>query len=100
MTIEISLLISGLAVAVSLYFGTKNSKRNDKQDTKQDAAEMTMVIVKLENINTGINKIEAKMNSFEADIKDINEKYARMDESLKSAWKRIEIIEKSKERMD
>ena len=102
MTIEISLLISGLAVAVSLYFGTKNSKRNDKQDTKTDAAEMTTVIVELKNISKDTTEIKNDMKDVKQDVKSNTESIIRIDESLKSAWKRIEIIEgkKQNERKD
>lgn len=96
MTIEIALLISGVSLAFGIYQGVSNHKRIQKADAKQDASEMTTVIVKLENICAGIAKIEAKMNSIENDRKEDREKLIRIDESLKAAWKRINIIEQVK----
>lgn len=96
MTIEVALLISGISLAFALYQGISNMKRNQKNDVKQDASELTTVIVKLENIGSGIAKIEAKMNTFEVDRKEDREKIIRLEESVKSAWKRIEIIESKK----
>jgi peptidoglycan hydrolase CwlO-like protein len=96
MTIEISLLISGVAVAVSIYLGITSNRRSQKTDDKKEASEMTTVIVKLENIGTGIAKIEAKMNSIENDRREDREKLIRLEESVKSAWKRIDLIEKNK----
>lgn len=93
MTIEVALLISGVSLAFALYQGISNLKRNQRTDAKKDASEMTTVIVKLENIGSGIAKIEAKMNAYESDRKEDREKLIRLEESVKSAWKRIEIIE-------
>jgi len=96
MTIEVALLISGMSLAFGVYQGISNMRRNQKAEDKQDASELTTVIVKLENIGTGITKIEAKMNSFESDRKEDREKLIRLEESVKSAWKRIEIMENIK----
>lgn len=100
MTIEVALLISMLAVSASIYFGLSSKKRNEKNDTKKDAAEMTTVIIKLDNISTGVAEIKSELTNVKSDVKEVREKNIRMDESLKSAWKRIEeliiIIEKYK----
>lgn len=100
MTIEVALLISGVSLAFAIYSGISNMKRNQNADVKKDASEMTTVIVKLENINTGITEIKAEMNSVKNDRKEDREKIIRLDESLKSAWKRIEIIEGNKKNGD
>ena len=92
MTIELAYVISGLSLAFAIYTGIASMKRNQKVDDKKDASELTTVIVKLENIGYGITKIETKMNSIENDRKEDREKIIRMDESLKSAWKRIEEL--------
>ena len=86
-------MISGLAVAVSVFLGITSNRRSQKTDDKKEASEMTTVIVKLENIGSGIAKIEAKMNSIENDRRDDREKLIRLEESVKSAWIRIGVIE-------
>ena len=54
MTIEISLLLSGVSVAFAIFFGICSKQRNEKKDTQEDAEQRattdTMVMVKLENI--------------------------------------------------
>ena len=96
MTIEVALLISGVSVAFGIYTGISNLKRNQKNDTKQDVSEMTTVIVKLENISNGITEIKSELNNVKNDRKEDREKIIRLEESLKSAWKRIQIIENNK----
>lgn len=100
MTIEVALLISGVSLAFAIYQGVSNLKRNEKSDAKADASEMTTVIVKLENINTGITEIKSELSNVKTDIKDDREKIIRLEESLKSAWKRIEVIESKKNQGD
>lgn len=92
MQIEIAYVISALSLVFGIYSGITNMKRSQKVDDKKDASELTTVIVKLESISNGITKIESKMNSIENDRKEDREKLIRMEESLKSAWKRIEEL--------
>ncbi len=80
MTIEVALLISGVSLAFGIYSGISNMKRNQKADTKQDTAELTTVIVKLENIGTGITEIKSEMSNVKNDIKDDRERLIRLEE--------------------
>jgi len=93
MTVEVSLLIAVISVAFGVYSGIVSQRRNEKQDSKKDATDMTTVIIKLENIGTGIAEIKSEMTNVKNDRKEDREKIIRLEESLKSAWKRIEIIE-------
>lgn len=93
MTIEVALLISGVSLAFGIYQGVSNLRRNNRTDDKNDATQLTTVIVKLENIGDGVNEIKADMKNVKSDVGELKEKQVRTEESLKSAWKRIEIIE-------
>ena len=56
---------------------------------------MTTVIVKLENIQAATTEIKNDIKSLKSDVRANSEDIVRMDESLKSAWKRInELAEK------
>ncbi|TFJ32569.1 hypothetical protein CKN99_06040 [Carnobacterium maltaromaticum] len=56
---------------------------------------LTTVLVKLENINNGINKIESKMDRVESETRANSEKLIKVEESTKQAHKRIdEIVQK------
>lgn len=94
MTIEITILLSILSVSVAACVATYNIRRSNKQDVKTEASEMTTVIVKLENISNGISEIKADMNGVKEDVKDLRDKYARLDESNKQAHKRIDEMKK------
>ena len=96
MTVEVALLISGISVAFSIFAGISNLRRNQKLDDKKDATEMTTVIVKLENIGTGITEIKSEMSNVKSDIKESRERLIKVEESAKQAHKRIDTLEKYK----
>lgn len=96
MTVEVALLISGVSLAFAIYSGIANLKRNKSSDDKKDATEMTTVIVKLENIETGITEIKSEMNNVKNDIKESRERIIKVEESAKQAHKRLDSFEKYK----
>ena len=96
MTIEVALLISGVSVAFGIYQGVTNLKRNEKTDVKADTSQLTTVIVKLENIGTGIAEIKNEMNNVKNDNKESRERLIKVEESAKQAHKRLDAFEKYK----
>lgn len=93
-TIEISILLSAVSVAFAIYFGLKRVKRSEKLDIKSDTAQLTTVIVKLENIGIGIAEIKAELFNVKNDVKEDRERIIRLEESVKQAHKRIDGLEK------
>ena len=51
------------------------------------------MIVKLENIGKDTSEIKADIKGVKSDVKKNTEQIIRLDESLKSAWKRINQLE-------
>lgn len=93
MTIEVALLISAVSLAFGIYSGISNLKRNKAADDKREATEMTTVIVKLDAIGRDTAEIKNDLKSVKEDVKTNTEQIIRLDESLKSAWKRINMLE-------
>lgn len=79
MTIEVALLISGVSVAFGIYQGVSNLRRNNRNDDKTDASQLTTVIVKLENIGNDISEIKNDMRNVKDDMKDINIRLVKME---------------------
>ena len=99
MTIEAALLISGISVTFGIYQGVSNLKRNERTEAKSDASELTTVIVKLENIGDGIKEIKSELGNIKQDINDITVRLVKVEESSKSAHKRLDTCEKYCKRM-
>lgn len=83
MTIEVALLISGVSLAFGIYQGITNMRRNSKKDDQYDAAQLTTVIVKLENIGDGVNEIKNDMRNVKDDMKDINIRLVKTEQQVK-----------------
>lgn len=90
MTIEIALIISAISLGFGIYQGVSNLKRNDRQDNRAEATQITAVIVKLETIGEGINEIKLDMRNIRNEIKDIRERLTKVEESTKSAHHRLD----------
>lgn len=86
MTIELTILISVISICCTIYGVARNAKR----DVKADAAESTTVLIKLEGIQSGVNEIKQDIKSVKTDVRDLQDKVARVEESTKSAHKRID----------
>lgn len=96
MSIDVALLISIVSLGFSMFAGISNLKRSAKADDKKDAAEITTVIVKLENIGNGITEIKNEISNVKNDIKEDRERIIRVEESAKQAHKRLDALEKYK----
>lgn len=94
MTVEVALVISALSVGFGIWSGISNTKRNEKNDTKADASQLTTVIVKLENIGNGITEIKSEMNNVKNEQKESRERIIKVEESAKQAHKRLDTWEK------
>ena len=59
------------------------------KDGKRGTVTMTTVVIKLENISNGVNEIKGELRGVREDVRDVRERQAKSEESLKSAWNRI-----------
>ena len=94
LTIEVSLLISGVSVAFAIFFGICSKQRNDKKDTQEEterrAENDTMVVVKLENIADDIKDIKRESKENREEMKQLRERVVIVEQSLKSYHKRLD----------
>lgn len=98
MTVEVALLISFLGVFFAIFFGALTNRRSQKAEDRREQNDMTTVICKLESISTDTNEIKNDIKSLKSDVRHNSENIIRIDESLKSAWKRINELSQSKEK--
>lgn len=91
MTIEVSLLLTGISVAFAIYFGINTKRRNDRQDDQKSAAANAEVMMKLENIADDLKEIKAENRNFREDIANLRERVAKVESSLKSYHKRLDV---------
>jgi peptidoglycan hydrolase CwlO-like protein len=98
MIIDQATIISLLSLFIAAVVAISGLNRDRKKDNKQDAIEMTTVIVKLENINDGISEIKSDQRNIKREIQEVREHVVIVDQSVKSAHHRIdEIVKQMKE---
>ena len=90
MRIEIPLLISFLSLLTAIIVAISGLRRNQAIDEREAASEMTTLIVKLENLSDGINEIKADLKNIKADVLELRERVIIVEQSAKSAHKRLD----------
>jgi hypothetical protein len=100
MTIEVALVISGVSLAFGLYSGIANMKRNSKTDTQQEATQLTTVIVKLENLGTGITEIKNELFNIKNDTRELRDRIIAVEQSTKQAHKRLDDMKGAKHELE
>lgn len=93
MQIDTGTLLSIAALAISAIVCFTNLRRNNRHDDKQEAIELTTLLVKIENINNGINEIKSDVRNMRADIQEVRERLVTVEQSVKSAHHRLDKIE-------
>ena len=97
MQVEITVIISFLSLCVAGVVAITSIRRNKSTDDKKEASEMTTLIVKLENINNGVNEIKSDMRNMRNDIQDLRDRLIIVEQSTKSAHRRLDGLEGKKE---
>lgn len=93
MTVDVSLLLSIVSVVVAVVVAVTNIRRSNQDDTREDAANLTTLIVKLENIGEGVNEIKSDMRNMKSDIQDLRDRLITVEQSDKSAHHRLDTLE-------
>ena len=94
MSVDLSLALSSLSVFFAILFGALNLLRAEKKSEKSSTAQMTTVIVKLENICSVCNEIKSELSTVKSELASLSVRLADAEQSLRSAWKQIELIER------
>lgn len=101
MSIELSILISGVAAAFAIFFGLKNSRRNDVKDIEERATRDATIMVKLDAISSDVKAIKGDISNINKKVDAIDRRVTIVEQSTKSAHKRLDgIVGKREDRKD
>lgn len=93
--IAVGCTIGGFAIS---YFTFQKMKSSEiKAVTKDETEERTKVSVKLDHIKSGVDDVRLDMKDNTRQVGRINETLIRVEESAKSAHKRIDKLEERSE---
>lgn len=94
MTVEISLLLSGISVAFAIFFGISSKSRNERKDTEQEtedrASTHTLLMTKLENIADDVKDIKRDYRETNIEVQNLRERVVAVEQPLKSYHKRLD----------
>lgn len=102
----IGVCISAISVGAVIYFNSKNSKHTDTKDNEQHMKERieeikertkenAIITGKLDLINSSNQEIKEQITSLVKKVDAHGDRLTKVEESLATAWKRIdEIAEK------
>ncbi len=89
MTVEITLLIA----VVSFGIGFIGHWQKTKQITEDKAEEKAEMSTKLNYIDTGVRDIQLQVRNTDSRLDEFNDRVVRVEESTRSAHKRIDRME-------
>jgi len=90
MTIELGILISIMSLVIA-YLGYKLNKQ---KQVKEHVKETAKIETQLNYIGKGVDDIRIKLDTHDNKFSYMNERVTRVEESVKSAHKRIDKLEK------
>lgn len=101
MTIElpiaITVSVSIISVVFAIYFGIKSSKRADTSDVEKKAVETATINVKLDQIGSDVRDIKYDITAVKKDVQGLTERMIIVEQSTKSAHKRLDGMEEREE---
>lgn len=90
----ISVVISLIAVSVTIFFNTKGLKSRDEQSLVEKIKNETIVNTKLDTILGSMNGIKNDISSIKDEVKDIRERLVIVEQKAGSAHHRLDNIER------
>ena len=89
----VTTFISALSLLIAVIVAISNIRNKNYINDRESASQVTTLIVKLENIADGINEIKVDMRSMKSDVEGLRERLIKVEESVKAAQKRIDVME-------
>ena len=89
----LKLIITIASVSCAFYFGIRTATRNKEQDDKHDADTLARIDVSVNVVRDSITEIKSDLKGVLAENRDLRDKIVAINESCKSAHKRIDRLE-------
>lgn len=87
------LIITIVSVSCALYFGMRTASRNKSQDDKHDADTLARIDVSMETVKNSLVEIKSDLKGVVVENKELRDRVVAVEESSKSAHKRIDRLE-------
>ena len=91
--IQVLAILSPLAALIFGYFSFNNARKKNEKD---EASQMTTVLIKLENIGENVKDIKNDLYSVKQDLSSLAERLAKAEAKVDSAHRRLDEYMKAK----
>lgn len=88
-TVFITITVSIIALVISAVSVFTNMRRANKKDDKDASAQMTTVIVKLENIGDDIKDVKTDVRELRGDMLNHTERLAAIEQKVRALDKAV-----------
>jgi len=92
MTIELTIIISIISVAIAILSFLKTNKRSDTKDIEEKVRHDTKVDTKLDEISRGVNDIKYDVSTVKKDLQKHSERIILVEKSTDKAHQRIDYL--------
>ena len=93
MTVELTVLISIACALGGLVIGVLTALRNSKKDREADGKQMGTILTNIGHIQKGVEDIQSRLKDADERYIDIATRLCKVEDSTKSAHKRIDHME-------
>ena len=90
----IAIIISFASLCFAVWIGLKGTKRTDVKDIEERAKENARINYKLDEITSNTRDIKNDITSIANDVRQHNDRLIIVEQSCKSAHKRLDLLEK------
>lgn len=88
-----AILISFASLVFGVFSGVSGMRRSNRAEQRKEASELAMMIVKLEDISSGISEIKGDMRNVKGDIKELTARLIIAEQQIKQANRRMDEIQ-------
>ena len=92
-TVDVAIVLALVSTVMSVFNTILLQRRLSKTDTHDDTETTTRILMKLEAIEKFMNKSDAETSIRDRDFRAMNDRVIINEESMKSMWKHIEVLE-------
>lgn len=94
--LEVTLALATLlSIACGIIFSTRAATRDKEKDDKAEASQMSIVMFKLDNIDSTVKDIKADFKSTRADMQDARERILVLERDHKALSEKMIHIEQA-----
>ena len=90
----LAILVSFASLLFGVYSGMSSIRRATRAEQRREASELTMVIVKLEDISAGVGEIKSDISNVKHDVKDLTGRLIIAEQQIAEANKKINDLQR------